>query len=343
MPGARRSPDLLDEVLLAPRVELREALVAPANGLVVERPDRALPCITVVGHVVVAVPVTFAPQQAESISSSTGTFGSSSWPRSRSRSARAIASSSLVKNCGCPRRRAGSTPRLGSRRPSDPDPRTGSKSSNRPRSPGRDPHHRSRRRIDASSPMPPTSPNSKVRTPADPSRRCTWPHASHPGAARCPRTCRYVPCMLFARTKTDASGKRRLGEPLAEDATDRRRASTGRERDRNHIIVFPKLARSCSRKISSPVTSAPTPVRPASDRSNRPCSTSRRKRSMTWAPSAPPEAPGRTRPARHDMRCSTSTARPVSCSRRSSAAIFSMLRLTRPGTVRGRVLPVLNR
>src|SRR5581483_7842653 len=99
-----------------------------------------------------------------------------------------------------------------------------------------------------------------------------------------PRMWRYVPCRPLATRTAETTGSavlasRRLNTPPTPAAL-----ATGVRATGIHIMWLAKLARSCSRKISAPVTRAPTAVRPDSDRSNRPCSTSFNRRSSRCSP-----------------------------------------------------------
>ena len=60
-------------------------------------------------------------------------------------------------------------------------------------------------------------------------------------------------------------------------------APTGPSATGSHIILLPKLALSCSKKISAAVTSAPAAVKADRLRSKRPVSTLRIMRSMPCA------------------------------------------------------------
>src|SRR5580698_2911987 len=86
--------------------------------------------------------------------------------------------------------------------------------------------------------------------------------------------------MPLATMHADASGSavlaiRRLKNPAMPAA-----APTGPSPTGIHIILLPKLALSCSKKISAAVTSAPAAVRADKLRSKRPVSTLRTIRSM---------------------------------------------------------------
>src|ERR671935_1031536 len=93
-----------------------------------------------------------------------------------------------------------------------------------------------------------------------------------PGFWAMPRTCSQVPCRPLATTAAEASGRNVLARRL--DATPATPAATaiGVSATGHHITLLPKLALSCSRKISAPVTSAAPADSPESARSNRPCS-----------------------------------------------------------------------
>ena len=92
-----------------------------------------------------------------------------------------------------------------------------------------------------------------------------------------------MPCRPLATIAAEATGSavlaiRRLQNP-ATPAT----APTGPSATGTHIILLPKLALSCSKKISAAVTSAPAAVSADRLRSNRPVSTLRTIRSMPTA------------------------------------------------------------
>ena len=91
---------------------------------------------------------------------------------------------------------------------------------------------------------------------------------------------------------------RRLQNPATPAA-----APTGPSATGSHIILLPKLALSCSKKISAAVTSAPAAVRADRLRSKRPVSTLRTIRSIRSMPWT--AWPAALRRACRDVMCSS--------------------------------------
>src|ERR1700744_5066900 len=76
--------------------------------------------------------------------------------------------------------------------------------------------------------------------------------------------------MPLATTTADASGRTVLAARRLNTAAKPAGAIDGMITTGHHIILLPKLAPSCSVKISAAVTNAPAAARPARLRSNRP-------------------------------------------------------------------------
>ena len=85
-----------------------------------------------------------------------------------------------------------------------------------------------------------------------------------------PRQCRNVPCIPLATTMAEASGSTVFAARRENTAATPAGAIVGTITIGHHIILFPKLAPSCSVKISAAVITAPAAASPAMPRSKRP-------------------------------------------------------------------------
>jgi hypothetical protein len=92
-----------------------------------------------------------------------------------------------------------------------------------------------------------------------------------------------VPCRPLATMIAEATGSAVLAILLLKKPATPAAAPAGPSATGSHIILLPKLALSCSKKISAAVTSAPAAVRADRPRSNRPVSTLRTILSMPCA------------------------------------------------------------
>ncbi len=190
------------------------------------------------------------------MSSSTGTRGSSSWARSRSSSARPVRLLLGVKNASAP---ATSVDARRDDAAVTSSHVVGLLEHVEAREPARDRRascrrtHRSRRRIAASRPMPPTSANSSGREHRRPHLRVVAGQAPAARALRDPAQVQVGALQAVERRRSaDTTGSSGLRHPpVRTTPATPAGATTGVSATGSHIILLPKLARSCSRKISS--------------------------------------------------------------------------------------------